>query len=651
MLLSSLSDSVITVNDPLVSFALNGGGAVEEFYAVGRLWADDGSWQYTPAGLWDIQVAMVDRTNKIGAWSSPLTLDLPLGWLLIGWNYNIPKHKDRAALIWRATRQSNNYKMWLVEGQRSEYGAFGALLSPQDTGVPYPFSSNNVRPFVLVSHTRGNASIPLQTSTILSGVDAPPVPLAWAATHKLDAKDVCWSWVTHSGETQQGPTATLANTSDSTAYGYRRLRFISGMETPEGVLGRYIYLKISGTWRRCVAKPWLADQSEVDKYLFSLDDNQPILWADPTGIEPQPAGPVPPNAAWSIVSPFQHALYTSNAAIIIDNGPDVPIYGPAIDPWLPTVKKRSITSTGLAGWNLKQVTTVPATGGKTPANTHPTYWPMYVEQCAEPQGTTIYAMTMEAGARGPGASMSLCASDYSGGQAFKPRFFDCIFSVGATSDFPWVKEGLVVDWSCSSSSVGGHTASEWLFERCSFQSIRLEGTQTVNFIFKTTHLLGSITETIVLDGSNAIFIDGLYGTRAESLLGIGWSASCIIDDMFIDQEHNISLVDYNSYSHKRVDISRSLTRGFAFISRAPCTKEHHELFLRDWLSYAINNDNSVIYETSLKTIDLNLTNSTPIENASKIYQPDATEFYTRTGTSPSQITTPPTIPPVSPGGT
>jgi len=602
--LSALQDKIVTVSAPTTS-------AKENTSFISLRWFPNGTWVYAPAGDWLIQNAMVDRENRIGPWSQPLVLNMPQGWILIASNSNIPNHKDRAAVAWRATRVSTGEVLLMCQGHRGiDSGAFGDVANPQDTLNPYPWSANLTSPYPLVFHTRGNAGIPLQNSTILAG--APPLgtPICWPATHQLKAGQVAWAWATHGGETALSPTSPIGGFASS-AYGYRRLTIAEPI--PMGAIGRYLYLKIDGKWRRQLAAPWWKASSLPDKYLFGVHDNQPILWEDHLG-------PEPVVDARSVVSPIQQSAFSNDNSITVDASAHV--YGPMIEPYKPGLKKRTYSAPGFGGWTLTQRANAPGM-----PNTHPTYWPLFVAQNEEVQGTTLYSMfCQDDRSRGPGASMCLTCSDYSGGQGFKLRGIDCQFSL---DPHPTVtKEGLHIGWECGSVP-GGHIQSEWLFERCSFCSIRIEGNQSVNNRFHTTHMLGFPTGPIILDGGAAYFTGGLNIAASKQLFQIGWIATLSVDQLFVDKRGHC-LLDYTSYKPRpKVSIKLGDTAGWDFVSRAPVTKEKHRLLLNDWVGMRVEGENCMVYHCSYNRLVVDTNGSDGIQALTNVVQPALTEFMQR----------------------
>ncbi len=111
MLLSQCLPEKRTVANP--TQALRYAGA-----AAGVYWHDNGTNELAPAGTWNIQIAMVDKFNKIGPWSVAQQIVLPAGWLLMGDDSSVPFSEHRAGIVWKATRSEDGLWFYLVEGQR-----------------------------------------------------------------------------------------------------------------------------------------------------------------------------------------------------------------------------------------------------------------------------------------------------------------------------------------------------------------------------------------------------------------------------------------------------------------------------------------------------------------------------------------------------
>jgi hypothetical protein len=223
--------------------------------------------------------------------------------------------------------------------------------------------------------------------------------------------------------------------------------------------------------------------------------------------------------------------------------------------------------------------------------------------------------------------MCCTASDYSGGQAFDPKFFDSTFYLNP-GVFPFIKEGLAIGWECS-SQVGGHTASEWVFARCKFYSIRLAGTQTFNFIFDSIHMLGFPCGPIQIDAALTHFLH-MVVAKAETLFSLGWDTVLDVDGLFVDKPGHC-LVDYNSFQPRKVSIDNGDTAGWHFISRSPCTVEKQRLLLREWTKYRPNLgvEQSLVYHCSYDRMKLDMSNSDLLSPYVSIVQPTLNEFVDR----------------------
>lgn len=249
-------------------------------------------------------------------------------------------------------------------------------------------------------------------------------------------------------------------------------------------------------------------------------------------------------------------------------------------------------------------------------NTHPTNWPLLVCMNEEVQGTTYHGMSLEADmSRGSGASMGVTAVDFSGGQGFKTQFHDCVLSLGS-------KEGLHIGWECAAHP-GGHIASEWLFERCTLNNVRIEGTQTVNFKFFVTHISGRV----ILDGC-AVSFETLYAPWAKTMFSLGWQAMLYVNDFFIDQG-GYCLVDFNSYQCGRVEINRAWTKGWSFLCRAPVATERHDMLLRNWPRFQPGAEGHIAYHCAFDKLKLDFADNLSLERTVSVVQPTKLEYESR----------------------
>lgn len=618
------ADEVMIIPDPTIPL-------IQQGAAAGWHWNNSNQLLANPAGEYRIQNALVDKNNAIGPWSLERVITLPENWVIMGSADNQPCDPKRMAIIWRALHVETGTIYWLTEGLRSGYGSWDNFGDAYEAKTPFPFSSNNPLPYPLMIHARGNAGLSIYTSVILAGRTPAPAPDVWPCLHPLTETPVYWSWATISGESRLSPVTTLPGLQGS---GIRRLVFNGNVPLPCGVLGRYIYVERDGVARKQIADPRLQDTPGVEKYLFQPQDNQPILWDDRVD-GPIHLGPATGCSAWSIVSPTQKAMFSLESEIILPADPY--IYGPLIDPCLPGVKGRLVGSLTGAGRVLRQVTTVPQLGDNIPANTHPTYWPMIVEMCDEFQGTTWRGIFFQDDrSRGPGASMAVTSSDSYGGGAFSACFENCVISVGnAVGAFE--KKGLHIGWE-SAAYPGAHTASEWIFKGCDFYGnrgpektgigISICGTQSVNFIFEHTHMLGIPCAAILIDGGTAFF-RGLFCGRAQQLFLIGWASSLDVDQLFIDQVGNHALVDFLHPQIGRVSISRGQTCGFDAIARAPVTTQAHDLHLNNWPWYKPSLEQSEIYAAAFGKMNLEMVDNPGMLSVASVTTPSNLDYHTR----------------------
>lgn len=620
LFMSGYGQSTVTVLSPLQAPAFS-----REVACI--TWVDNASrWIYQPAGEWKIQNAAVNVQNQIVAWSEPKTMQLPKGFALLANADNLPK--SRAATVWRATEVATGKQLWLTAGSSNGYGAWDDVGDAWGTKQPYPWSGNRTDIYPLIPFASGNAAT-MPVKEAKGSSPAPPTPNVWIATHPLTECEVAWSYVTHSGETDLSPPLKIpASVNHSTVSGWRRLQLnsdnIGSINLPLGALGRYFYLKINGEWRRQVAKPWLEAEAFVDKYLYAINDLQPILWGRYEG----PVHNKPSEPAWSIVTSEQQALYRGENVQVKNN---LTVYCPIIIPYKPDSHVIGLTSADGGGYTIEQGCNAP-----NAPNTHPTCWPLIVVQCADrPSGfymsgasiTEVHPNLI----RGPGMSLIVGSCDTFSGQAFNAIFERCTFRnrhhAWASLSTIWKREAVAIGVE---NTYGGHTASEWKFNQCALSSYRQEHIQSVNFVLRDTTLIGYPATPIKVRDGEAKFY-GLIAAKVDTLFEVGSNGRIACRDLFIDQP-GVCLLDFTDAAPRSCSIrDTSSTCGFDYLVRSPTNTQPLTINLSDWADYRVDpsDQRSLCYYVNPKKMSFITTNSPLIRKYMKLVPPTLAEVAER----------------------
>ncbi len=558
----------------------------------------NGNPQPCPAGTWSIQNAAVNPDQTLQAWSQPKVMQLPAGWMLLGRAGNLPT--KRAAVVWLATHQETGRQIWLRQGTQDGNYSWWTFGSPGKDG--YPWSGNSNYPYILVPTKLGNAAPISRTSPTAitlkqssAQVDAvavppavPPAPECWLVSCPLSEVKVARSWVTHNGETGLSPVGTFPAMSGwEMKQGLRRASFtvqsgasLATEKIPEGVLGYYVYLQIGGKWKRQLSLPWLSDTPGNDKYLRSPHDNQPVIWSAYDGPVHSPS-----SRPCSVVTPLQRAAYRGDS--FITPAAVESLYGPMIIGCEPSKPGQAIG--GLAGWRLKQVHNVPATAGITFPNDHPTFWPAIITQNDEKQGTSLnkVAITYEypehQSGRGPGLSIGVTGSDFSGGQAFKFNCNGCFFKI---DEYDWKWRRFDLHIGVESAGFYGHTPSEWRYSSSNFQRVNVEGPQSINHYFEKCHISFVRTSQTLLKFKEII----MPGGADTTIFDVGDNAGVNVDGLFTDVSC-YSLFDCNGSQTRELNISNPTSVcGFEYFVRSPMNQQPHKVVLQNWSYWRPSND-------------------------------------------------------------
>ncbi len=593
----------------------------------------DGQYLPCPGGQWQFQNAIINPDNSVGIWSAPKTMIMPEGWLAMGRAANLPL--QRAAVIWRATEVSTGRQRWMRQGLQDGnhyWWAFGT----GDTNVP--FSGNSNSPYLLIPFNaqmfkpgvqfplKQTAKIEVKLASSSADVAAPPpeasVPAApdvWLVNCPLAEVKVARSWVTHSGETALSPVSTLPPLANrSTVGGLRRVSFVNNwfgyMETekiPEGVLGFYLYMEVDGVMKRQLTMPWLADTAGNDKYLHSPHNNQPVIWAAHNG--PCHSAATRP---CSVVTPLVRAAYRGDS---YTPQPEEVIYTPVVVGYQPS-KPLQMLGNG-PGWRLRQGQVVPPTDGVTFPNDHPTYWPAVITQNSEDQATLLQGCKIkwESGeqnsSRGPGLSIGITGSDFSGGQAFKFRARDCLIKIDEY-DWKWSRHGLYV--GVESAGVYGHTPSEWSLDGCSISGISVSGGQSINYLFTKLHLIGA--KPIRIEGTTLKFTELIAG-QMHNVFDLGSNGGVAVSGLFIDLP-GYSLIDCNGMQIRECSISNiTSVCGFEYFVRSPINSQRHKVRLENWPYWRPGNEPAWLYSAWRNTLDVSITGSDVLQGRLTPSQP------------------------------
>lgn len=470
-------------------------------------------WSYpfdkpSPAGLYEVRNAIVDRSHKVGAWSEPATFTALSGWQLYACGRNQPPTSDECGLVWKLKCLN------VTETADYTNGSEHYLATTYETYSPSPYSISGPEPRLLFDKWQRFVSI---ASLPMGGRHQAVATAPFIAVSQLPARtcQVAYCRVTEAGETALSPPVTVevgAGLNSQTI----QAQFTITEPHPQGVLGYHVYvLNEVNEWRR--VRNYLADD-----WLYQWWDMQPLVLGVPEG------APIhqPVAAPQSRLNWLHLQLKNTTGNIVVPAGSSFDCYCPVVDEW---------RIDGVFYTFLRKIQS--ADGGKWFLRQQPSYsghrsWPVLgiYNQYSIWQGVQIV---------GDGCTAAVATADWSGGQCFGTRFIEC--SLNGTEC------GLLVSSRSAGSSLnlGGHTASELSLENCTITGQRvglsLGGMQTANVRLHRTHLVGGVgrrASAAYISLPNQVrFTGGLYAecSQGQAIFRADtWRCEILADDIWVD---------------------------------------------------------------------------------------------------------------------
>lgn len=518
---TEVASGLVTVAAPTVAPALN--------IQLGVAHVSNYTFEYpytkpTPAGTYQISNAIVDKTNKAGAWSTPVTVTLQSGWFVYGGTWNQPLRTDDVGIIWKV------YCVSTATPTSKIYTGSTLLISPQinHNGQVVNFCGNSPKLQLLNSldmqyfhyHTLRQGG----TATTVA-----PAPTVVVSQIPNQTMQIAYSRLAENGETALSPALTYTPPTPSagvTAAQSCQLSVKIATPHPQGTIALRYYYRLQGEtdWKRLPAPHCYGTPSTENDWNFPVQDMQ--AWFLRT-VADAPVHSAAGNPQ-SEVTALHKALQDTYEDIVVEVK-ELEVRCPIFDPYgtgaegtgLPHKFHRRVSTISGGLFNLTQATGL----------TH-TYWPMLVvyNQYSTWVGARITGIN----------SVGITYSDFSGGQCFGNRFIDCRVALGNSP--VGLTVGVLADYT---QAAAGHTASEQSFVDCFFNAdvpLWISGNQTANWRLSRTHATSGSRfarrhSVIYTNCPNQIrFTNGLYSDSVNGLVCCeGLGANLIIDDLWVDQ--------------------------------------------------------------------------------------------------------------------
>lgn len=496
----------------------------------------------TPTGVFEVSNAIVDKQQKVGAWSEPKVLDLKSGWRLYALGDNQPPSADDVGIVWKlkcvSLAEPDPKYAYAPGGEYLLTTAFQCDLESNLGIVPY----SSVRPvydFIREPETRRMALDKLAYGGRHTFV-APPPKVA-PSQFPVVAMKLAYSRITHEGETNLSPAFDFVPPTPPagwTAAEAGEVRFGLQEPHPQGTHGYYVYAQLeeSGPWLR---------MPHADGDIWQLDNMQPTLMFPPTAIEH-----VPDSDSHSQLSKMNVALADYGGDIIIDE--EVELTSPLIDEWRSGAGEtfyRRISKDNGGRW-------VPT------FSTGPYAFPPFAPELLV---YNSYSHWVGLKLDRPASPRNVVFSDWSGGQGFGVEFTNCEF-----------QQGLRVAED-STATVGGHTASEVWFTNCKFAGkvpLWLAGQQTANIRFNRCFAQNFGTSNrsmpaIYISTPNTVsFKGGLFTDCPGNVIFNVTVVNLYIEDIWVDQGFK-SLIDIASWGSANIKIVGGKLNAWSAVGERP----------------------------------------------------------------------------------
>jgi len=484
-----------------------------------------------PGGTYALSNAIVSRDQKYGAWSQETVVTIKSGSRFYGSCWNQPSRTDDVGIVWKV-------RCIDIPNPVPGFIETGAVFSiyPQlyfhDQIAPYDWATPNLKFLGTLTwwnhrfnllRSGGRATVVAPAPTVVC-VDIPNAPF-----------QISYCRVTETGETELAPPLSFTPSDEPANFEKDEVICFQTWENephPQGCIGLHYYIKFGadveggGVWRRlppehCFGTPvtaddWLSPIQKLQVFHKRYLPNAPI----------HQAVPVPK----TLVTGLHLALKERGESIVIEV-PEIKIRCPIIDEWgygpfgtwntPPKINNRTITTKDGAKCSITQANGLQST-----------YWPMLMiyNQYSTWENVTCSGSCLA----------GLVYSDYSGGQAFGNKFFNCNFY--ANPHPSGLTCGVIVDYDQSGS---GHTASEQYFEGCRIGGdigLYYAGNQSANWRMHYTHMNGGSRYgrrhcAMYADTNNQIsFTGGLFFDSADSIFkAYGLGLNIQIDYFWVDQ--------------------------------------------------------------------------------------------------------------------
>lgn len=504
-------------------------------------WPDDLYWTGPrAAGSYEVYNALVDRSNRVGAWSRPARMTVGSGWMLWGAGWNQPVSYEALGLVWKVrclALVDPRPDLMLQPGQERVFGVSKRGTGPASIGSHYPWGR-------LTPHMErlslADGHYPLR-SLRMDGdhvTVAPPPIIRFSSLRNVRSRFV-YQFVTTTGETSASPPVTCeqAGSGETVERSFRR----AGQPAVAGALGYRVYVQYDGEtiWRQaaCGGDGWY----EIDNYAPIVDS---LVAGAPTRADHVRLS-VAGETSTSVLDPLNVALTKTSGDIVIPDGTVLETTQPVVDRYDPAAFGRTIGRLNGGQWRL--VPKFSQQNQRGPAV-------IIQNQRSHWQGMHLAAEKLP-------LATGIAFTGYNEGCAFGVKLSDCMIDMDQVGQF-----GRCVGIKVAETGAGGSRAgSELILERCGAGATNpyvFEHKQTANVILRdcsAAAFLGagrmSWQDCVMwISSPNQFQLQGIFHCDCPSGTIFAVEEGYLtVDHLFVDRGC-VTLIDFPDYKSGAVTI-------------------------------------------------------------------------------------------------
>lgn len=398
--------------------------------------------QPTPAGVYEVSNCIIDKSQKLGAWSQPKTISMQSGWYLYAHSWNQPVTSDDAGIAWRVKVVTSTpqfeYTPYFPGSEHYFYCGWSGQY-PANQVAPYSYTLPRLQELKQDSRRLYRLNL-FQTGG--RNTTVAPAPVCYGSNLLNVPMEIAYSRVSETGETELSPSYVFTPPTPHEGWVVAEtcdLGFGIQEQHPQGTIGYHLYVKYSGgVWQRLPAPHCFGEPATPDDWLWQWHDRQPAARRTVVNAPTHQPSANPR----SRLNSLQIGLKNGAGNVQVSGNAAINAYCPIIDEWRssPATFGRRIAAADGGKWKINQ----------QQSQSGHRYWPVLAIE-------NSYSQWVGVEVQANGGSAAISFADFSGGQAFGNRFIDCNFYTQPSTT--GIVTAFLIDTK-STGQYGSHTGSE-----------------------------------------------------------------------------------------------------------------------------------------------------------------------------------------------